>query len=78
MRVIQRPYQKTELESDCQECSTRVALLPEDCDVVFDQRDGVAVKWQCPTCNRFNWVATSVMPPEFVIRCRPRPGECPV
>jgi hypothetical protein len=56
MRIIRKPEEPQEFESSCKECGTVVALSASDLCCVYDQRDGNAVVWTCPTCNRDNWI----------------------
>jgi hypothetical protein len=66
MRVLRQPHQAVEFESDCDECETRVALTADDLRYEPDQRDGDAVRWLCPTCHHYQWIAADLVPREIV------------
>jgi len=62
MKIIRQPKPPMkEVECTCQECETVVSCEPKDFTYFSDQRDGDALKWQCPTCHRDNYVAVTVV-----------------
>lgn len=64
MRIIDEPSKKPwALETQCGTCQTRLEVEVGDFKrTVYDQRDGNAAVFACPTCGRSNWVDLSLVP----------------
>lgn len=63
MKILSEPSKKWTHETACQTCNTRLELEMEDFSrTVYDQRDGDAAIFKCPTCGRENWVDLHIIP----------------
>lgn len=59
MRIIHRGTPPTEETRDCEcrTCGTEFEFERREATVVPDQRDGDALKIECPVCRHACWVA---------------------
>jgi hypothetical protein len=62
MKVLNKPDETWSTMSGCLGCETLVQLFLIDLRYVYDQRDGDAVTWNCPTCKRRNWISATLVP----------------
>jgi len=68
MKIIMAGKQAGAIQQTCQDstCEAVVELEPSDCRLEPDCRDGDAITWRCPTCQRANWVNVDLVPGAFV------------
>lgn len=61
MRVIKRGILPSERKTEwtCGTCKSIVESTQNEGEYISDQREGDCVKFECPVCKRFNYVAVS-------------------
>lgn len=65
MKILSKPATVAEwkMENTCNNCQTKVELQLQDFKTyVSDQRDGDAVTYECPTCNKLVWLDAKCVP----------------
>lgn len=70
MKVLKVPGDGWTKKTTCGKCKTHVELVLADLRYVNDQRDGDAVVWRCPTCQREIWSNTTFVPKHLHNRLR--------
>jgi hypothetical protein len=45
----------------CQGCHSKLELEPSDYTYTYDNRDGNALIYECPVCQKNNWVDVRVV-----------------
>lgn len=62
MKVL-KTKKKWNKKFTCSHCETRVQVEASDFErIVYDDRDGNAVVFTCPTCKREQWISIDLIP----------------